>query len=297
MAGKSKAMIGQRFGMLTVLSLDTPHRTPNGTLQQRLRCRCDCGNEVTVSYTHLKNGQNSCGCAKHDSRFEDLTGMRFGKLLVKKHIGRKNIGTGTQYSQLWECLCDCGNKCAVSSRALKSSNTRSCGCLQGEKLRASHLNQYDLSSDVGKGFCADGRVFLFDIDDYPLLKDFTWYFSDTGYLVTTYKGKQIRMHRMLCGLSEGDKMVVDHINHNTYDNRRCNLRVCLAQQNSFNKVDPKNNTSGHIGVGVLDDKYRAFIEKDGIPVNLGVFDTYAEAVAAREAAEKKYFGEFAIERM
>lgn len=289
-------MVGQKFGMLTVLYVDAPVRSPNGTISQMLRCRCDCGKETTVSYSHLKGGQKSCGCWVHRKQYEDLTGRKFGKLTVEKHLGRVSIGTGNQYSQAWECVCDCGNRCVVNSRDLKRANTKSCGCIQGEKLRSKNLNIYDISGDWGVGYCKDGREFYFDLADYHLIKGLTWYFNDSGYLTTTYKNKRCRMHRLICGLADDDDCVVDHINHKKNDNRRSNLRVCAQHQNVLNREIQSNNTSGHTGVSFSKGKYRAFIGMDGKMIELGRYETFQEAVIVREAAEKKYFKEFAIER-
>lgn len=58
----------------------------------------------------------------------DLTGKRFGRLLV---IGR--AGTKSD-SPLWKCKCDCGNESLVTTRSLKSKNTQSCGCIHSEQL-------------------------------------------------------------------------------------------------------------------------------------------------------------------
>ena len=95
------------------------------------------------------------------------------------------------------------------------------------------------------------------------------------------------------------KMKVDHIFHNTFDNRKEKLRVCTNQENCFNHVAHKNNYSTGI-CGITRDeskknkKYRAriYINKKGI--HLGYFETLDEAIMARNEAEKKYFGEYRI---
>lgn len=61
------------------------------------------------------------------SKLIDLTGRRFGRLLVKERQG-----SDSWKSALWLCLCDCGNECLVSSHNLRTSHTQSCGCLQKE---------------------------------------------------------------------------------------------------------------------------------------------------------------------
>lgn len=62
-------------------------------------------------------------------KYVDLTGQRFGKLVV---LNRKNLpGDG---NVIWECLCDCGNKVFVTSSSLRSSKARSCGCYHKDKV-------------------------------------------------------------------------------------------------------------------------------------------------------------------
>jgi hypothetical protein len=56
----------------------------------------------------------------------DLTEKKFGRLLVIERSG--HIGTG----RAWKCVCDCGNVRLVTSGALKSGHSKSCGCLQRE---------------------------------------------------------------------------------------------------------------------------------------------------------------------
>lgn len=73
------------------------------------------------------------------SRFIDLKGCRFGRLVVKEVIRQK----GKIY---WECLCDCGNKVIVSGCHLRSGHTQSCGCLQRE--RTSDASRKDLSGET-----------------------------------------------------------------------------------------------------------------------------------------------------
>lgn len=59
-------------------------------------------------------------------RFIDLTGQRFGKLVVVERV--ENIGRQTA----WLCKCDCGSEKVVMAWNLKTRNTSSCGCLWQE---------------------------------------------------------------------------------------------------------------------------------------------------------------------
>lgn len=58
---------------------------------------------------------------------KDLTGQRFGKLLVLECAGKPD---GRRY--YWKCQCDCGNIKIVAGASLTSGNTKSCGCLTKE---------------------------------------------------------------------------------------------------------------------------------------------------------------------
>ena len=62
-------------------------------------------------------------------KFVDLTGQRFGKLVVIERTENKGIEVR------WLCKCDCGNQSIVASTRLKSGRTRSCGCLKGETAK------------------------------------------------------------------------------------------------------------------------------------------------------------------
>ena len=60
--------IGERFGRLVVIGDGGWYESPSGKSRARLvRCKCDCGKEITVRLPYLKNGKTtSCGCYKID---------------------------------------------------------------------------------------------------------------------------------------------------------------------------------------------------------------------------------------
>ena len=61
------------------------------------------------------------------SSLKDLTGQRFGRLVVQKRYGRTPGGEAS-----WICQCDCGKQFAVVGSSLRKGTTRSCGCLRDE---------------------------------------------------------------------------------------------------------------------------------------------------------------------
>jgi hypothetical protein len=61
------------------------------------------------------------------SRYKDLVGKRFGRIIVLSRNGRNK-----HRSAIWKCLCDCGNIFnAVGSRLIRG-DTKSCGCIKKE---------------------------------------------------------------------------------------------------------------------------------------------------------------------
>ena len=61
---------------------------------------------------------------------KDLTGMRFGKLIVIERKGSNKYGRA-----LWLCKCDCGNEKIQSSRDLLGGHATSCGCSKKERIK------------------------------------------------------------------------------------------------------------------------------------------------------------------
>lgn len=64
----------------------------------------------------------------NEKRLIDLTGQRFGHLVVIECAGRNE-----RRESLWRCLCDCGNESIVRGDVLRRGTTESCGCGKGLK--------------------------------------------------------------------------------------------------------------------------------------------------------------------
>lgn len=69
---------------------------------------------------------------------KDLTGMRFGRLLVESEAAPVTVFSGARIHRYyrWNCTCDCGNSCIVKSQELLAGKTVSCGCFANEKRLA-----------------------------------------------------------------------------------------------------------------------------------------------------------------
>ena len=129
--------------------------------------------------------------------------------------------------------------------------------------------------------------FIIDKDDISIVDGYLWNKCSDGYL-SSYTGK---IHRLI--MNADVKEVVDHINGDVTDNRRCNLRICTSQQNSCNRDKSITNTSGYKGVSSEYGKWKASIQVNRKIFNLGRFATKEQAALAYNEAAIKYHGEFA----
>ncbi len=114
-------------------------------------------------------------------------------------------------------------------------------------------------------------------------------------ICSTHYGKIVRMSRLVMNIDDPTVMV-DHINGDTFDNRKCNLRLATAKENSRNIGKRKGKfTSIYKGVNWNKKaaKFTARIMTDIGRVFLGYFKTEAEAALAYNKAAKKYHKDFA----
>jgi hypothetical protein len=157
-------------------------------------------------------------------------------------------------------------------------------------------NVYDLSRKYGRMIFDDGRICIFDKEDYELLSRLYWSPRQDGHIRASYNGKTVEIGRYILE-SHGenlDGLVVDHKDLNPLNNKKSNYRICTFQENRMNHSLFKNNTSGHSGVCYRKSsrKWVARITVNYKRVFLGCYDTKEEAIKARKKAELKYYGQY-----
>lgn len=64
---------------------------------------------------------------------DDLTGQRFGRLIVVKYAGKNHSN-----HSFWSCKCDCGAEKVIAAYHLRRGDAQSCGCLAKERLSQTH---------------------------------------------------------------------------------------------------------------------------------------------------------------
>jgi hypothetical protein len=120
--------------------------------------------------------------------------------------------------------------------------------------------------------------------------------NNLGYRQIAINRSRYQAHRLawLIVTGEWPQHQIDHEDGNPSNNRFSNLREATDQENNQNRKTPSNNTSGVKGVywDKHAQKWRAWIVVDRKRIHLGLFDSFDEAVAVRQAAEIRYFGGF-----
>jgi hypothetical protein len=145
------------------------------------------------------------------------------------------------------------------------------------------------------------KVAFVDDKDYEWLNQYKWY-SDKSYncwyavrvIWVNKKFVKIYMHREILGLKKGDKIQVDHQNHNGLDNQRRNIRVSSQSQNNGNFCKTKGS-SVYKGVcwDIRKKKWLAQIQFNNRHYFLGYFNNEEDAAHAYDKAALEFFGEFA----
>lgn len=147
-----------------------------------------------------------------------------------------------------------------------------------------------------------GFVTIVDNEDFDWLITCKWNStinkSGKPYAATATRneaGKKTTqlMHRVIMNAPQG--IFIDHINQNTLDNRKENLRFCGYSGNSRNRAKFSHKSSKYKGVSWDKNagKWKGSIYAEGKPLHLGMFSNEYDAAIAYDLAATQYFGEFA----
>lgn len=168
---------GERFGRLIAIE----------RLLGAYRCKCDCGNIITVTTCNLTSGNTkSCGCYQKDqtslASFKSLIGNKYGLLTVLERVNNNRFG-----HVCYLCQCECGGKTIVDAANLRQGITNSCGCLKskGEMIINNWLVAHNINFQSQYSFenCVleSGRRPFFD---------FAIFKNQKLYCLIEYDGKQ-----------------------------------------------------------------------------------------------------------
>lgn len=159
-------------------------------------------------------------------------------------------------------------------------------------------DQKDIIGIVKELPLTKGMVAIVDAEDFEWLNQYKWhvtFHSNKPYARTSKWDSQEKkstgfpMHRMILSLTDGRKC--DHIDGNTLNNTRKNLRICTAKQNQQNRLPVRGSTSKYLGVSWDKEKkgWAAVIKGK----RLGRFKSEEDAAIVYDVAAQFIYGEFA----
>lgn len=137
----------------------------------------------------------------------------------------------------------------------------------------------------------NGGHALVDNEDYERFGQMRWK-AQKGYPCIGNGKVKIYLHRLVMQAPPGQD--VDHVNGNTYDARKANLRFCNDSQNQANrrKVVGRVPIKG-VCIHGQTGKYQAQVKKDGKSHYLGLFTCRIEAGRAYIKKARELHGDFA----
>lgn len=170
-------------------------------------------------------------------------------------------------------------------------------------------NKYEVRGDITAIFLVNrkGEVYetIIDTDDLERVKEvnLSWHLEwdkkvgkyyckaseYLGIIDGKPKYKTIRLHKFIVNF-KGQH--VDHLNHDTLDNRKTNLKDKSAQENLFNRSGANSNsTTGYRNVSYIskEDKYIVQLQINGKNKRFGKFDDVHEAGMFAEQMRNKYY--------
>lgn len=136
-----------------------------------------------------------------------------------------------------------------------------------------------------------GKFAKVDNEDFEKLKNINWVYNNK-YARNIKSGY---MHRFI--MNTPINMDTDHINHDTLDNRKYNLRICSRSKNNMNTISVDvNKKSIYKGVTWFkrDLKWKSQIMINYKNIHIGYFTSEIEAAKAYDKKAKELFGEFAL---
>lgn len=149
-----------------------------------------------------------------------------------------------------------------------------------------------------------GKFALVDDEDYERLNKYKWHVNESRNLyyamrsqaVEVVNGEQkrkgVKMHRLIMehklGRELKEEELIDHINHNTLDNTRQNLRITSVRQNNQNKIRKNGSKFCGVHLNKTTGKWGAEFVINHKTMRLGYFDNELSAAKAYEMSCRLY---------
>lgn len=207
------------------------------------------------------------------AKIVDMTGKRFGRLLVLERDGSTNFGAAK-----WSCACDCGTISTHVGQTLRAGEATSCGCAARELLMRKNTRH-------GKRGTKEYRVWNNMLQRTTNKKHNR--FPDYGGRGITVCAEWMDFQNFFADMGLcPDGCTLDRIN-NELGYGKSN---CRWASKSIQSRNTRRSTSDAVGVGLAQNgKYYARITAQGRSIFLGMFDSIDEAKSARAYGEATYW--------
>ena len=203
----------------------------------------------------------------------DLTGLKFGRLLVEKRLSRNK-----SLKYMWSCRCDCGAQREVNGGCLVSGNTTSCGCYLKERITK--------HGGTGKGSYNTWRAMVRRCTN-PKDKDYERY-GAKGVRVCPEWLSDYSAFAVCMGEPQGADTLDRIDTYGDYTPQNC--RWASPTQQARN-IRHRKNHSGFKGVHAYGGgRFLAYVTARRVKYYGTVRNTVEEAVADRKHLEEKHWG-------
>lgn len=202
-------------------------------------------------------------------KFIDRTGFRYGRLSVVS-----SAGSNAHKKTMWRCLCDCGGYTVVTSGALQTGNTTSCGCYLQERITK--------HGGTGKGSYNTWRAVVRRCTN-PNDKDYYRY----GGMGVTLAEDWLDYLKFRADMGEPptDSHSLDRVDpYGGYNKDNCRWATVLEQNRNIRSFGKTR------GVSLRGNKWYAIIGLNNRQIYSRGFSTKEEAMVERKRQEQVYWG-------
>lgn len=194
------------------------------------------------------------------------------------------------------CKCNnCGMLIPTDKRYLKD-NLKRCSFCSGIGHRSTlktTCNKWSFINNTAQctiKYKGASYNFIIDMDDYKLVSTKQWRLSkkkEKLYVITGSRKDAIYLHHLIKG-KPIDGLEIDHINGNSLDNRKCNLRFLSRSDNARFIKAKKTNQLGIRGISKNKNKYIVDFSYDNMRFYFKNFNDFKDAVYCRKFAEERF---------